>query len=69
MKPSLKIVVAVAAVSVVAIALAYTARNGRQGQILSEVSDHGYETAFDILFPRSRQGGSNLHYGPVLPNN
>jgi len=67
MKSSLKIVVAVAAVSVVAIALVYTARNGRQGHILSEVSDEGYETAFDILFPRSRKGGSNLHYGPVLP--
>lgn len=33
---------------------------------LSRVSDEGYETAHDILFP-SKKDGRNVRYGPILP--
>ena len=53
----------------VAVALQYRdQRKKKCGNILTEISDQGYETAHDILYPRS-QGGSRLHYGPVIPNN
>ena len=54
----------------VAVAVQYNnnQRKKRCGNILTEISDQGYETAHDILYPRS-QGGSKLHYGPVIPNN
>ncbi|MCW3075281.1 MAG: hypothetical protein JWP69_2350 [Flaviaesturariibacter sp.] len=31
------------------------------------VSEEGYETATDILYPNKKSFGENLHYGPVLP--
>ncbi len=33
---------------------------------LSQISDEGYETAHDILYPNTDNKG-RLHYGPVLP--
>lgn len=68
MRSSAKIIFVIAAVSVAA-AVVYKLRKERCSNILTEISDQGYETAHDILFPRSRGGSSKLHYGPVLPHN
>ncbi|HYC39613.1 MAG TPA: hypothetical protein VEB63_03925 [Chitinophagaceae bacterium] len=34
--------------------------------MLSRISDEGYETAYDILYP-GEESNDNLHYGPVIP--
>lgn len=35
--------------------------------ILTRIAEEGYETAYDILFPKAETKQENLHYGPVLP--
>jgi hypothetical protein len=35
--------------------------------MLTKISDEGYETAQDILFPNKYHPGGQLQYGPVLP--
>jgi len=40
-------------------------RNKAQG-MLNRVSDEGYETAYDVLYPKD-EIPDNLHYGPVIP--
>ena len=37
-------------------------------EMLNKVSDEGYETAHDILFPKYSRRGRHLRYGPVLPD-
>jgi len=66
MKSSAKIIISVAIVAVTASIIYRRMLRSRCGDILTEVSDEGYETAHDILFPGKRRGGK-LHYGPVLP--
>ncbi len=62
-----KILLGIAALTVVA-AVVYKGREKKKcGNMLTEISDHGYETAHDVLYPHIRGGNSNLHYGPVLP--
>ena len=36
-------------------------------EMLNKVSEEGYETAHDILYPKYSKRGKNLRYGPVLP--
>jgi len=36
-------------------------------RILTRVADEGYETAYDILFPKEETRGEKLHFGPVIP--
>lgn len=45
---------------------AYFVRRMDTKRMLAQVSDEGYETAPDILFPDKEVNG-NLHYGPVIP--
>ncbi|MCC6287856.1 MAG: hypothetical protein IT249_08225 [Chitinophagaceae bacterium] len=47
--------------------LVYLTRRLRERQILTKVSDEGYETAHEVLYPRKKQISGKLHYGPVLP--
>lgn len=50
-------------------ALAYSLiRNANAKKRLAAISDEGYETASDILYP-GKPVSSRLHYGPVIPNN
>ena len=50
-----------------AIAATYIIHKKREKRkMLEQVSDEGYETAPDILFPGKR-GSSQLRYGPVIP--
>ena len=48
-----------------AMVLAYRRLNARK--ILREVSDEGYETAHDVLYPRAHRATGRTHYGPVIP--
>ena len=34
--------------------------------MLNRISEEGYETAYDVLFPGDKSE-ENLHYGPVIP--
>jgi len=68
MRGTIKILLGVTALAVVA-AVVYKGRKKKQcGNILTDISDHGYETAHDVLYPNVRGGHSDLHYGPVLPH-
>ncbi|RYD87268.1 MAG: hypothetical protein EOP54_29035 [Sphingobacteriales bacterium] len=62
-----KIIIGLATVLAGGIVLGLMVRRCRTEKIAAEVSDEGYETAHDILYPRSSQG-SKLRYGPVLPS-
>ncbi len=45
----------------------YTVRWHQINKRYSRISDEGYETAHDILYPPSNQSSKRVHYGPVLP--
>ena len=66
MKNSSKITLGLAALGAVAIFL-YMARTVNSKRMLIKISDEGYETAHDILFPNKGNPGNGLRYGPVLP--
>jgi hypothetical protein len=66
MKTSTKIVIGISAVAVVGLMI-YSYRRKKTCNMLIEVSNEGYETAPDVLFPNKGKRGSKLHYGPVLP--
>ncbi len=66
MKNTSKIVVALAVVGVAAIAVSIFRRIDTK-RILTKISDEGYETAHDVLYPGKGNTGSQLRYGPILP--
>lgn len=65
MKLKYKLTFLLAAVGT-AVAVVYFTKNVSAKRRLGQVSDEGYETAQDILFPGKMVSGK-LHYGPVLP--
>jgi hypothetical protein len=67
MKLSQKITLGVGIIGLVGIALLLT-RQSKTRRMLNQISDEGYETAHDILFPGERISARALHYGPVIPN-
>ena len=66
MKNSFKITVALATIGAAAITL-YVIRRINSRQMMIKVSNEGYETAQDILFPGKKIAETKLHYGPVVP--
>ena len=66
MKNSSKIMI-LAAIGTAALTV-YLIRRKNTRKMLTHISNEGYETAPDILFPGKKRGGSKLHYGPVLPS-
>lgn len=66
MKKSEKIIVVAAAATLVGLAL-FAVDKLRLRRFLNSISDEGYETAYDILYPEKKKGGSRLRFGPVLP--
>jgi hypothetical protein len=46
----------------------YAARTYQTSRMTYAVSEEGYETANDILFPNNKRQSDKLHYGPVLPD-
>jgi hypothetical protein len=66
MKTSNKIVIGLSAVVVAGLIVALAKKRVKR-KILTTVSDHGYETAHDVLYPEGKKKFRKLHYGPVLP--
>ena len=60
------LIVAIIAITVVG-GLSYLIRKNNSSRILNKVSDEGYETAHDILYPYESKRNKNLRYGPVIP--
>lgn len=68
MKLSQKIIVGLSLTIVAGmVAYALSRRCGTDHKMLSQISDEGYETAHDVLFPGRRIQGRKVHYGPVIP--
>lgn len=65
MKTKHKLLLAVA-VSGLAVTALYLLRKRHERKVLSHVSDEGYETATDILYP-GKTNMPKVHYGPVIP--
>ena len=42
-------------------------RHSEAKSMISNISDEGYETAQDILYPGKKNRSAFLRYGPVLP--
>jgi hypothetical protein len=71
MKLSTKIIIGITATAALASATSIYLQNAkrkRNKRMLHVVSNEGYETAGDILFPKREGPDKGLHYGPVLPN-
>jgi len=69
MKTSTKTMIGVAALAAVGVAIYMMTRDKRKERAknrLARVSDEGYETAHDVLYP-NKYKPSKLQYGPVLP--
>ena len=66
MKNSTKVFL-LAAIGTAAITYSLIQRANAKKRLVT-ISDEGYETASDILFP-GKPVGSKLHYGPVIPRN
>lgn len=66
MKKTLGILAGITAVAIVATVI-YRRKNRNTVYILRQVSDEGYETAHDVLFPKQTGRGKDLRYGPVIP--
>jgi len=66
MKNRSKITLVLAAIGTAALVI-YVTRCVKTKRMLVKVSDEGYETAPDILFPGKDNTRKDLRYGPVLP--
>ncbi len=66
MKNSTKILLALSAIAATG-TLVYITRFCNTHRRLANISNEGYETAHDILYPNKYNRGKKLHYGPVLP--
>ncbi len=67
MKTRNKIIFATAALAVVGLLVYTTRRHKKTKHMLSEISDEGYETASDVLYPSKERRTSKVKYGPILP--
>ncbi len=66
MKTRDKIILGVAAAAAVGL-IVYAKRRHNTKKMLTQISDEGYETAHDVLFPSKEKRDKKLQYGPVLP--
>ncbi len=65
MKQTLRIAVALTILTGVSLLVVREINRRRQSR---KVSDNGYETAHDVLFPGKKRKDRKLQYGPVLPH-
>jgi hypothetical protein len=66
MKLSSKIMLGMATVAATGVLILIT-RSYNTSRRLTHISEEGYETAHDILYPTRYNRARKLHYGPVLP--
>lgn len=66
MKTRTKIILGLAAVAATG-TLIYITRSFNTRNRLTHISNEGYETAHDILYPTKYNRAKKLQYGPVLP--
>lgn len=71
MKATKKILAGIGIATLVGLVIYMVRRRAENNRLTEdmneEISEHGYETAHDILFPRKNKGDRKTHYGPVLP--
>ena len=67
MKASHKILYSTAVIACTGL-LIYAVRISNTKRRKRRVSNEGYETAADMLFPKTGRRFKKLHYGPVLPH-
>ena len=67
MKKEQKLIYGAAAIAAAGL-LIYAVRKGNSKKRVGEVADEGYETAADVLHPKTNKRFKKLHYGPVLPH-
>lgn len=65
MRKNVKIAIAA---GLLAAASIYLIRRSLTLKRLRRVSDDGYETAGDVLYPGRGTGSRKMKYGPVIPN-
>ncbi len=66
MKKTSPLILGLAALGAAAM-IVYIAKRISSNRMLTKISDEGYETAHDILYPNKYHNGKGLQYGPVLP--
>ena len=66
MKTSKKILYSAAALAFTGL-LVYVTRRANTKRRIKEVANEGYETAADLLHPKTNRRFKKIHYGPVLP--
>ena len=66
MKTSKKLIFGAAAIAFTGL-LVYVTRRANTKRRIAEVADEGYETAADLLHPKTNRRFKKIHYGPVLP--
>ena len=66
MKTSKKLIFGAAAIALTGL-LVYVTRRSNTKRRIAEVADQGYETAADLLHPKTNSRFKKIHYGPVLP--
>ena len=66
MKTSKKLIYGAAIIAFTGL-LVYVKRRSNTKRRIAEVANEGYETAADLLYPRTSKRFKKLHYGPVLP--
>ncbi len=67
MKTSKKVIYGAAAIAFTSL-LVYAVRKTNTKRRIAQVADEGYETAADMLHPKTNKRFKKLHYGPVLPH-
>ena len=66
MKTTKKLIFGAAAIAFTGL-LIYVTRRANTKRRIAEVADEGYETAADLLHPKTNRRFKKIHYGPVLP--
>ncbi len=66
MKRSTKIAFGISAVAVAGF-IVYAASSVKTRRMLKQVSNEGYETAYDVLYPQGLKSRRKLRIGPVIP--
>jgi len=65
MKATKKIITGIGLISAVGLII-YMVRRNKKNRMQKQVSDHGYETAHDILFPPKSKRRQKNKYGPAM---